>query len=647
MPIRPLTVLVPLLALANAVAQSTIPHFSTFHGGADRDVSMAIHRGPGDVITVAGHTRSDWLATAGAFQTARVTTPVPPTNGDVDAFVARFKPNPLGAGHVVDWFTYLGGSGLELVFDVDVDAAGVTTVVGLSTSADFPSPALFPSPTLSGGSDGFIAQISANGSQLLTSTFFGGTGDDRVCDVEIDSGGLVVIAGVTEPSLVLLPQAVNSYNGGTTDAFVARLVSSQPMVVVWSVYLGGNSTEGMRYVDWPGFASLWEGNLDRMALTLDANDDPVLATVSALGSIQAYTNPPQPHHGSSDVYLAVINQNTPWLPSRATFFGGASDERPKAIVRHPGGGFVFTGGTGSTNLPVTPGCYQPTFSGVTPNESYVAWLDPFSSPPSLRYCTYFGGPAGEDHFMAVAVESSGVVTVGGFSGDGSAPTTPRCLWSTGGANQYFGLLARFHLAGNGTRDLLYSTLLSEPVGGNLRMFVTGIALDEMGDAWLCGLCGVPLYPEVNRIQAYAGGADLVLTHMPLLPGGVSRDMLQFATPACTTPAPLPLYTGMANAPVMNNWFGFTATNAPPNWIGVLVLGTPLPGPVQVFNVSLLASPDLLFLALSDPQGHARLDFTLPPGPPPPNWGLAAQWFFFTTAACPGSGIFGASERLLL
>lgn len=634
-----------LLAATSATAQATQPHFSTFFGGSDLDVPMAIHRAPGDVITVVGHTRSPGLATPGAFQQAIVPAPVPQTNGDVDAFVARFAPNPGGPGHVLQWYTYLGGSGLELAFDLAVDAAGVTTIVGLTSSSDFPDPTGSNPPPLQGGTDGFVAQIDANGTTLLSSMFVGGSGDDRLSEVELDPvAGLAIVAGNTESTN--LPGAVNTFHGGVIDAFVAQVVPANPGVVLWSTYLGGNNTDGLPFAGWPGFASMWEGNLDRMALALDASGNPALATVSFFAGIPAYTTPNaiQSQSGQGDVYLAVLDRNAPWPPTYGTFFGGTANDRPKAIARHPAGGFVVSGVTASLALLTTPGCFQSTPSpqtGSSAGEAFVTWIDPAQGN---RYTTYFGGGAGEDNAHAMAIESSGVVTVGGYSYEGSIPTTPRCLSSTPGPTQTFGLLARFDLGGNGARDLLYASLLGTPWGGNTSMLLTGLALDEVGDAWWCGRCNVPTYPLVNEIQGHAGGSDMVLTHMPLLPGNVQREFVPLAVPACGAPP----YTGAGSAPVPGETFVVTAANAPPDTLGLLVLGdrlppAPLPPP---FNGTLLVNPIVLSAVLADGTGGARFELPVPATATlVPSWNLAAQWFFFTTPTCPGTGTFATSERL--
>jgi hypothetical protein len=303
------------------------------------------------------------------------------------------------------------------------------------------------------------------------------------------------------------------------------------------------------------------------------------------------------------------------------------------------------GVTSSADLRVHPSnCFQNRLAFAP--DAFLAWIVPAGSGPGdLRYATFWGGGIGEDNILALACETSGLVTFCGYSAAGAVPVTPRCLQDAGGPNQTFGFVARLQLAGRGALDLVYASLACPPHAGTNTM-LTGLALDELGDVWLAGSTGSNLYHAVNPYQSYAGARDSVLTSLPLLPGPagcVGRRDLGLST-ACTPP-PARLYSGMARAPLPGTTFGLTASNAPPGAPGVLVWG--LPAQVAVFNAWLLVNPPLLDLTTSaDAQGFARLDLPIPSGlPPVPCWTLSTQWLFLTNAACPGTGPLAASERL--
>ncbi|MFY9343551.1 MAG: hypothetical protein WAT39_13730 [Planctomycetota bacterium] len=634
---------------ASASAQATAPFWSGYFGGSvsaptvtpvGRDEIVAIRRGPGNLITLVGHTTSiDLPTTLGAFQQNMA--------GINDVFVARFDPNQPPSQQLL--CTYLGGANLELAFDAEVDpTTGITTVVGLTLSTDFPG-----ANAMNGPSDGFVAVLDASGATLLGSALVGSGGHDRLCEVEVEPGALVVtVAGVTEqqlPTSWTIGTVGPIYRGGPTDAFVAR-VDPIGQQVAWATHLGGSSTEGVAFANWGGLGVVWEGNLDRMGMTLDPAGRPVLATVSVIASTNAVTTPgayQTTPTGSGDVYLAIVNLPGPLQTQlhHGTFVGGYADDRPKTIARHPGGGFVIGGVTFSNTYPTTPSCVQPVFQGgsLQAPDGYVTWLDPtLAGAAALRYSTFFGGNAGEDAVEAIAVESSGRITVVGHSVGGNFPTTSRSMQPMGAPPQYMGFVSRIEMLGQGTEDLLYSTFV-DAITGNTTTIFNSLVLDNVGDAFVAGATNSALYPTLPTTTTPAG-RNGCFTHLPLMPGNVFRDDLQFTNPACGAQ----IYHGTGKAPVPGETFVITATNAPPSSIGILVLGTalpafPLPPP---FNGTLLASLLATPTVVSDGLGASRFALPIPAASPVmPSWGFAAQWFFFTNATCPGTGLLGNSERL--
>ena len=174
------------LFIAAAPGQSTAPSWSSRFGGNGLDEIVSVVPGPGARLTLVGYTTSTNLP----LGAGPVLQPTNQGNGDV--FVACLDT----ATQSLVWCTYLGGSDLDLAFDATVDpATGVTTVVGLSRSTNFPAPAGQPTPTRNGPSDGFLARLDASGAALLTATFFGGPGHDRLCEVEPAPGGGVFEIG--------------------------------------------------------------------------------------------------------------------------------------------------------------------------------------------------------------------------------------------------------------------------------------------------------------------------------------------------------------------------------------------------------------------------------------------------------------------
>ncbi|MEK9142842.1 MAG: PKD domain-containing protein, partial [Nitrospirota bacterium] len=142
--------------------------FATFLGGAGRETAQGVAIDLNDNIYVTGHTESaNFPVSSGAFDTTY--------NGGQDSFVVKF--NALGN---VQFATYLGGSGFECgsICDIGVDSAGQVHVVTDTASADYPIKDAIDSTYNGLTNDVALTILKADGSELNSSTFIGGTGQE-------------------------------------------------------------------------------------------------------------------------------------------------------------------------------------------------------------------------------------------------------------------------------------------------------------------------------------------------------------------------------------------------------------------------------------------------------------------------------------
>src|SRR5712664_2064757 len=217
--------------------------YSTYLGGATFDLALAIALGPGNVAYVTGNTTSnDFPLTPkpGAFDTGVVASG--------KAFVSLID-TTLAAVPSLKYSTFLGGTGGNTGYGIKADAAGNAYVAGATSSADFPFP---PKASIVGGfeatypagaaSVGFISKLNPAGggsTDLLYSTYFGGTGiagnGDRILAIAIDTStpANAYVTGQTFSSTTsptpfpifptTAPAAFQPTLNGTSDAFVAKL----------------------------------------------------------------------------------------------------------------------------------------------------------------------------------------------------------------------------------------------------------------------------------------------------------------------------------------------------------------------------------------------------------------------------------------
>jgi hypothetical protein len=152
--------------------------------------------------------------------------------GSKDVFVTKLTPT-LGLAYSA----VLGGYASDEAWSLAVDPNGTAYVTGVTVSTNFPAVNSLQA-TNRGGDDVFVAALNAAGSQLLYSTYFGGTGNDSGYGIDVDAAGNAWVVGQTVSAGLGTVGAVQPvFAGGVGDAFVAKFV--QPPLLTVSA-AGGN-----------------------------------------------------------------------------------------------------------------------------------------------------------------------------------------------------------------------------------------------------------------------------------------------------------------------------------------------------------------------------------------------------------------------
>lgn len=204
---------------------TTVPelHFATYLGGIAEDRGYSIAVGPDGAATVSGFTRSDDFPTTGeAYATARA--------GAQDGFVLRVNPDATD----LQFATYLGGSDEDTINGLDLDQAQNSYVTGETWSTDFPTTSHAMSDTLPGGRSAFVTVLGPSGSELVYSSYLGGSDWDQGFAIAVDGDGRVYVAGATRSAdFPTSPDAYDRSHNGDYDVFVMSLVE---MVVEEEMY---------------------------------------------------------------------------------------------------------------------------------------------------------------------------------------------------------------------------------------------------------------------------------------------------------------------------------------------------------------------------------------------------------------------------
>lgn len=195
--------------------------YSTFLGGAGVDV------GRGIVVDAAGNayivgqaedtTVIQFPTTAGAFNQVH--------NGGFDVFVAKL--NPTGSSLI--YSTFLGGNNTDIGFGIAIDSAGNAYVTGETASTNFRAQSAFGTRFNGGAFDAFVTKLDATGSDLIYSTFLGGSGPPPLAGLDagnaiaVDSVGDAYVTGETSSSdFRTTDKAFDKIFGGG-EAFVSKI----------------------------------------------------------------------------------------------------------------------------------------------------------------------------------------------------------------------------------------------------------------------------------------------------------------------------------------------------------------------------------------------------------------------------------------
>lgn len=170
--------------------------------------------------------------------------------GGSDLFVSKLNPS----GNQLLYSSYLGGSedenatctvgscsNLLTKKQVVVDEAGNFVIAGFTTSPNYPVRNPIQG-TFGGSVDAVVTQINPDGSEIVFSTFLGGSGSDFGSGVTVGSTGDLYVTGVTFSTNFPTVNPTQAAFAGPADVFVTQMNRNQGKLV-FSTYLGGKEND--------------------------------------------------------------------------------------------------------------------------------------------------------------------------------------------------------------------------------------------------------------------------------------------------------------------------------------------------------------------------------------------------------------------
>lgn len=455
-------------------------------GANTDDYIWAIATGADGSIYMAGETLTTGSATTNAYQTNLAG--ILAQHGDV--FVTRQDNEAFSK----IYFTYLGGISYEAAFGLAVDADGNAYVTGYTGSTNFPTshavqtniagkaPPGFVSPAV----DCFITKIGPYGSNLIFSTYYGGSGsgysgagDDVGFGIALDTNRNIYVAGYTTSTNFPTTNTAFTNAAGLEDGFVLKLDSAGTNIV-YAMRFGGTNSDIARDI------------------ALDSSGSPVVIGYTASTNFPTTTNALQTQlNGTTnlffdDVFISKI-ASTSGLLTYSTFLGGTNADRGIRLATDLNGAVYVAGWTLSGNFPRTSTNFaSPTITNTTAADAFVIKLNPNNT--NLDYAITFGG-TGKDEAWDVAVDGAGRAHVVGATESANFPTN-----SLPGS-----LYGPFSVSGklSGSSDAFVAVINSNGSAFDYSAYFGstgadlgyGVALDAGGNSYYVGEFGVGPRPS--------------------------------------------------------------------------------------------------------------------------------------------------------
>jgi Beta-propeller repeat len=404
---------------------------------------------------------------------------------------------PLIIDPGLDYSTFLGDTDSDAGLDIAV-REGNAYVTGFTASTDYPTTASAYDSSFNGGfTDAFVTKLNASGSELIYSTFLGGTDQDDGRGIAVDGSGSAYVTGSAQSAnFPTTASAFNTSFNGATDTFVTKLNASGS-ALVYSTFLGGTNFDDGSDI------AVREGRAYVTGQTQSA-DYPTTS-----GAYDTSFN-----GGFNDAFVSKLNASGSAL-DYSTFLGGTGGMRKRdegrGIAVDRGGSAYVTGLTQSADYPTTPGAFDRTFMGGPTGGNFDAFATKLNASGSaLDYSTFLGGTT-EDIGNGIAVDGRGRAYVTGYTRSADYPTTRGAFDTSRTRDDAF--VTKLTASGS---KLAYSTFL----GGTSVDQGEAIAVDGEDRAYVTGPTQSADYPttpsafDTTFHGTFNGTEDTFVTKLP-------------------------------------------------------------------------------------------------------------------------------------
>ena len=261
-----------------------------------------------------------------------------------------------------------------------------------------------------------------------------------------------------------------------------------------STYLGGSLDDGISNIKTDD-----SGNIYIVGYT-NSNDFPVRGPYS--GQV-----------GGVDAVVSKFTSDGRTL-LYSTYLGGTLDDYGDSVVIDPSGNICLAGPTASYDFPVYR-AYKKSHGSPGTDDCFLTKLSPAGD--AILYSTFMGGSGTDRPYADIAMDSSGMIYLAGWTSSTNFPT--KNAFQSTDSNNSSGFLAKFDTDEFAAASLIFSTLF----GGNGSEAIFGVEVPASGYIYVCGhttsTTGFPLRGPMQSVNKgsndlfaakfFASGAGLV------------------------------------------------------------------------------------------------------------------------------------------
>jgi Beta-propeller repeat len=298
--------------------------YSTYLGGSDQDVCRGMVVDSKEKIYLAGITLSENFPGVRGLDLRK-------SAAKGDAFIASLGLREQDSLRLA----LLGGSRLDEIRGIALDASGNLYVSGVTHSIEFPVKSS-KQDKLKGNSDAFLAKLRISDLSLVYSILVGGSGEELGTGLAVDRRGNPYLTGsTTSADFPVSAKAFQRQYGGGKDAFVTKLDAAGTRFL-YSTYIGGTGEDfagfGGKVLDVDSQGDTWVVGQTK------SRDFPIRAAIQT-----AYGG------GDYDSFAIALDPSGSRLKF-SSYYGGDAMEEVEGVTIAADGSVWTTGLTASHNI---------------------------------------------------------------------------------------------------------------------------------------------------------------------------------------------------------------------------------------------------------------------------------------------------------